>query len=84
MRPNGQAENRRAINWPLVVALIGWGGFGLVAWGSLMTRVDAHEREIDRLKSTTATERDLRNIDNRLVRIEHRLDELLQRRSGLP
>lgn len=76
--------DRRRVNWALVstlaLALIGWGGFGLVAWGSTTSQVNAHEKRLEKIEATYVTERDMssigQTIDKRLTRIEGQLDRL--------
>lgn len=79
---NGNGD-RRKINWPVIIAMIGWGGFGLIAWGALSQQVGAHDKRLDKIEAGYVAERDLRALADpladRLRRIETQLDQLLQR-----
>lgn len=77
---NGIPE-RRKINWTVSIALIGWGGFGLVAWGATTATVNAHDKRLERMEAIALTEKDLSALNLRLGRIEIQLDRLLQLRS---
>lgn len=78
--PNGE---RRKINWPVIIALVGWGGFGLIAWGSISQQVGAHDKRLDKIEAGYIADRDLKAIsdplNSRLSRIETQLDQLLSR-----
>ena len=71
---------RRQINWPLVVAFVGWGGFGLIAWGSLGQQVAGHDKRLDKIESAYVSDRDMTamtaSLAVRLSRIEGQLDRL--------
>ena len=77
-----QNGDRRKINWALVIAFIGWGGFGLVAWGSTTKAVDGHEKRIDKIEASYVSDRDMAQINAalsaRLARIEGQLDRIEQ------
>lgn len=79
---NGNGE-RRKINWGVAISLIGWGGFGLIAWGSISQQVGAHDKRLDKIEASYVAEKDLKAIsepvERRLSRIETQLDQLLQR-----
>ena len=68
--------DRRKINWTLVIALFGWGGFGLVAWGSTTAQVNAHDKRLDRLETSYVSDKDMAAIGLRLTRIEGELVEM--------
>lgn len=68
----------RKVSWTLVAAVVGWCGLGLVAWGSTTAQVTAHDKRIEKLELTAATDKDLSGLSLRLSRIEAQLDELLR------
>ncbi len=72
--------DRRKINWTLVIALIGWGGFGLVAWGATTAQVNAHDKRLDKIEASYVSDKDMAALVNalgaRLGRIEGQLDRL--------
>jgi hypothetical protein len=51
----------------------------MMAWGSISSQVSDHHRRLDKLESSSLSDRDLVTINARLVRIENQLDELLKR-----
>src|SRR3990167_8489969 len=83
-----QGECRRMANgsqklvWTLAVSSCGVVFAGLMAWMTSLTgKVDVHASTIAALASTMeSTERRFTGVDVRLVRIEDKVDRLLERR----
>lgn len=76
---NGNGERRKP-NWPVIIALVGWGGFGLIAWGSISQQVGAHDKRLDKIENAFVSDKDMAQFVNalntRLGRIEGQLDRL--------
>lgn len=83
MADQNPREERKRVNWPVAIAMVGWGGFGLIAWGSLNQQVSGHDARLDKIERAYVAEKDLTAIsaplNQRLNRIELQLDQLLQR-----
>lgn len=72
-----------ATNWLMgLVAALGGGG-ALAAWKSLSNRMDELEaRELSRASSDGALAERVKSLDDRMLRIETKLDQLLTRLQG--
>lgn len=69
----------RKLDIAIIIAGVGWIAGAMMAWGSISSQVSDHHRRLDKLESSSLSDRDLVTINARLVRIENQLDELLKR-----